>query len=174
MTVALRRQLLGSPGSYGQSLVHRSLSSPEPPGEVGTVLLSSYREGPGQTEVEDLLEGTQEDLAEPGSKPREAGSRTAGGEGGRRWAISKAVCRTNTAAKVAGELGSRGELRKGTLGSSHAGQGTRWATGLNPVYRASTGPAACPAREREGAGRRRSARAIATLAGSEAPRPLPG
>lgn len=96
-----------------------------------------------------------------------------GGRGGRRWAISKAVRRTNTAAKVAGELGSRGELRKGTLGSSHAGQGTRWATGLNPVYRASTGPAACPA-EREGAGRRRSARAIATLAGSEAPRPLPG
>lgn len=70
------------------------------------------------------------------------------GGGGRRWAISKAVRRTNTAAKVAGELGSRGELRKGTLGSSHAGQGTRWATDLNPVYRASTGPAACPARER--------------------------
>lgn len=78
MTVALRRQVLGSPGSHGQCLVHRSLSSPEPPGEVGTVLLSSYREGHGQTEVDDLLEGTQEDLAEPGSKPREAGSRAPG------------------------------------------------------------------------------------------------
>lgn len=75
MTAGLRRQLSGSTAWYAECNVHRSISSPEPPGEVGTVFFPSYRDVHGQIEVEDLLEGTQEDLAEPRFRSREAGSR---------------------------------------------------------------------------------------------------
>lgn len=175
---------------YAECSVHRSISSSEPPSEVGTVSFPSYGKGHGQTEVEDLLEGTQEDLAEPGFTPREAGSSkfscrrregdlqgTAkdGGCGGERrrdtgrgdGPLIKPSSKPTQLprSQAEGQLRSRGELRKGTPGGSRLGPATRRALALNPVSSASTGR--FPWEEKVGQCQRHHA-------GSEDPRPLPG